>query len=323
MLHRSAWCKTRCQPCWLVGAALAFCLRRDLALPATWVEGHRQSSRVQPRRPKIDVATQVWKHHRLAPSKARPKSRCKLMFAAGALLAGCMTRVRNTDPQIALSLGMGRTSTTGCKAAAGATASSFAADIPLGFVGVLRPGHTPTRQRRSLGMAAITPNPINWRSRTKKPAARNLRHGPRYQDGVPVVPVVPHFGKYALQAVEEAWMTSRQIEKIRRILVQSMERQGKVFIRLFPHHEISQRLAESRTGAGKGNLEYWVAAVKRDFILFELDGISEDVAYRAFRQASYSLPCKVRMLKRADRASMFELEAGSEHTVRQASPKPA
>merc|ERR1712056_112754 len=121
---------------------------------------------------------------------------------------------------------------------------------------------------------------------------------------------VPHFGKYALQAAEEAWMTSRQIEKIRRILVQCMERRGKVFIRAFPHQKITQRFAESREGAGQGKLEYWVAVVKRDLIILEIDGVSEDVAYDAFRQVSYSLPCKVRMLKKADRASMFELDAG-------------
>merc|ERR1711972_388442 len=164
-------------------------------------------------------------------------------------------------------------------------------------------------------MSAIMPESIAWRKKTRKPAAGNFQHAPPYEDGAPIRPAVPHFGKYALQAAEEAWMTSRQIEKIRRILVQSTERRGKVFIRVFPHQAISQRLAESRTGAGQGKLEYWVAAVKRDFVIFELDGVYEDVAYRAFRQASYSLPCKVRMLKRADRASMFELESGSGHTA--------
>lgn len=103
-------------------------------------------------------------------------------------------------------------------------------------------------------------------------------------------------------------MTSRQLERVRRILVQSMGRIGRVYIRVFPHQIITQRMAESRIGAGKGKFEYWVAAVKPLFILFELDGVSEDVAYNAFRQASYRLPCKVRILKKSDHPTMFELD---------------
>jgi len=175
--------------------------------------------------------------------------------------------------------------------------------------GMFRPGQSHAQQCRSVGMAALLPK-AKWSLRPHKASASKYYHAEKYKDGNPVKPVLPHFGKYALQAAEEAWMSSRQVEKIRRILVQSMERRGKVFIRVFPHQAITQRFAESRVGATQGNIEYWVAAVKKDFILFELDGVSEDVAYHAFREASYSLPLKVKMVKRADRPSMFELEAG-------------
>lgn len=117
----------------------------------------------------------------------------------------------------------------------------------------------------------------------------------------------PQFGKYALQALEEAWISNKQIENVRRAIVRTMERKGKMWIRIFPDSGITQRVAESRMGAGKGGLEYWVAAVRPHTILFEVDGVDEDIVRNAFRKASYRLPTKVRMVTKTDGPSRFEL----------------
>mmetsp|Transcript_6826 Transcript_6826/g.20086 ORF Transcript_6826/g.20086 Transcript_6826/m.20086 type:complete len:138 (+) Transcript_6826:132-545(+) len=120
------------------------------------------------------------------------------------------------------------------------------------------------------------------------------------------------FGRFALQAIEDAWVSSKQIENVRRALVTAMGRRGRVFIRIFPHQAINQRVAESRMGASKGFYEYWVAAVKPDFILFEVDGVTEEEAYLAFRQAAYKLPCKVKFMRKEDNPTMFELGPAEE-----------
>lgn len=117
----------------------------------------------------------------------------------------------------------------------------------------------------------------------------------------------PHFGKYALQATEEAWVTSKQIEGTRRTITRVCQRKGKLWIRAFPHNAICKRAMESRLGAGKGNIEYWVAAVRPNFILFELDGVPEETARYAFRKCIYQLPMRCRFIKKADGPSRFEL----------------
>ena len=97
-----------------------------------------------------------------------------------------------------------------------------------------------------------------------------------------------HFGDFGLQALEPGWVTARQIEAARRVMVRQMRRRGKVWIRVFPDKPITKRAAESRMGKGKGNVEFWVAVAKPGRVLFESGGgVPEDVAKEALRLAAY------------------------------------
>lgn len=95
------------------------------------------------------------------------------------------------------------------------------------------------------------------------------------------------FGDYGLMALEPAWVTARQIEAARRALVRVMKRRGKVWIRIFPDKPYTHRAAETRMGKGKGAVEYYVAVVKPGRMMFEVGGLSEEVAREALHQASY------------------------------------
>lgn len=104
------------------------------------------------------------------------------------------------------------------------------------------------------------------------------------------------FGKYGLKSLECRWITARQIEAARVALTRKIKRGGKVWIRIFPDKSITVKPAETRMGKGKGNPEYWVAVVKPGRILFELDGVPEELAQDAFKLASDKLPCKTRFV---------------------------
>src|SRR5690554_682755 len=106
------------------------------------------------------------------------------------------------------------------------------------------------------------------------------------------------FGDYGLQALEPAWITNRQIEAARVALTRHIKRGGKVWIRIFPDKPVTKKPAETRMGKGKGNPEYWVAVVKPGRIMFELEGVPEDVARRAFALASAKLPVKTQFVLR-------------------------
>ena len=106
------------------------------------------------------------------------------------------------------------------------------------------------------------------------------------------------FGDYALQALEPAWITSRQIEAARRAVVRYIKRGGKFWIRIFPDKPITQKAAETRMGSGKGNVEFYAAVVKPGRIMFELSGVPEDVAKEAMRLASHKLPIKTQFVVR-------------------------
>lgn len=108
------------------------------------------------------------------------------------------------------------------------------------------------------------------------------------------------FGDYALQALEPCWMTSRQIEAARRAVMRYVRRGGKFWIRVFPDKPVTQRAAETRMGKGKGNVEYYAAVIKPGRILFELSGVSEDVAREALRLASHKLPTKTQFVVREE-----------------------
>ena len=106
------------------------------------------------------------------------------------------------------------------------------------------------------------------------------------------------FGEYGLKALEPGWVTNRQIEAARVALTRSLKRGGKVWIRVFPDKPVTKKPAETRMGKGKGNPEYWVAVVKPGRILYEMEGLAEDVAREAFRLAGNKLPIRTKMVKR-------------------------
>ena len=108
------------------------------------------------------------------------------------------------------------------------------------------------------------------------------------------------FGDYGLQALEPAWVSSRQIEAARRAITNYLKRGGKVWIRIFPDKPITKKPAETRMGKGKGNPEGWVAVVKPGRVLFEIEGISEDLAKKALGLAAAKLPVKTRFVTREE-----------------------
>ncbi|MAF47114.1 MAG: 50S ribosomal protein L16 [Rhodospirillales bacterium] len=107
-----------------------------------------------------------------------------------------------------------------------------------------------------------------------------------------------NFGSYGLKAVSPARVTARQIEAARRAMTRHMRRTGRVWIRIFPDVPVSQKPAEVRQGKGKGNPEFWVCRVKPGRVMFEVDGVSSDVAERAFELAAAKLPIKTRFVTR-------------------------
>ena len=106
------------------------------------------------------------------------------------------------------------------------------------------------------------------------------------------------FGEYGLQATQPAWISNRQIEAARVAMTRHIKRGGKVWIRIFPDKPITSKPAETRMGKGKGNPEGWVAVVKPGRVMFELEGVPEDVARRAMQLASAKLPIKTRFIVR-------------------------
>jgi len=106
------------------------------------------------------------------------------------------------------------------------------------------------------------------------------------------------FGEYGLQALEPTWITNRQIESARVAITRHIKRGGKVWIRIFPDKPITSKPAETRMGKGKGNPEGWVAVVRPGRIMFELEGVSEDMAQRAMELGAAKLPIKCRFVVR-------------------------
>ena len=106
------------------------------------------------------------------------------------------------------------------------------------------------------------------------------------------------YGEFGLQALEPAWITSNQIEAARIAMTRYIKRGGKVWIKIFPDKPITAKPAETRMGSGKGSPEYWVAVVKPGRIMFEMDGVAEDVAREAMRLASHKLPIKCKFVKK-------------------------
>ena len=108
------------------------------------------------------------------------------------------------------------------------------------------------------------------------------------------------YGEFGLVALEPAWITSNQIEAARIAMTRHTKRGGQVWINIFPDKPITEKPAETRMGSGKGSPEYWVAVVKPGRVMFEIAGVSEEVAREALRLASHKLPIKTKIVKRAD-----------------------
>lgn len=106
------------------------------------------------------------------------------------------------------------------------------------------------------------------------------------------------FGEYGLQATTSHWITNRQIEAARIAMTRYMKRGGKVWIKIFPDKPVTATPAETRMGKGKGNLEYWVAVVKPGRVMFEISGVSEEIAKEALRLAVHKLPIKCKIVSR-------------------------
>ncbi|TVP88547.1 MAG: 50S ribosomal protein L16 [Thioalkalivibrio sp.] len=106
------------------------------------------------------------------------------------------------------------------------------------------------------------------------------------------------FGEYGLQAVDRGRITARQIEAARRAMVRHIKRGGKIWIRVFPDVPVSKKPLEVRMGKGKGNVEYWVCKVQPGRVLYEMEGVNEDVAREAFRLAAAKLPIKTTFARR-------------------------
>ncbi len=104
------------------------------------------------------------------------------------------------------------------------------------------------------------------------------------------------FGEYGLQATEAAWITDRQIEATRRVIVRYLRRGGKMWIRIFPDHPVTKKPAETRMGSGKGAPDHWAAVVRPGRILFEVGGIKESLAREALHLATYKLPIGSRIV---------------------------
>ena len=116
------------------------------------------------------------------------------------------------------------------------------------------------------------------------------------------------YGDFGLVALEPAWITANQIEAARIAMTRYIKRGGKVWIKIFPDKPVTKTPAETRMGKGKGALEYWVAVVKPGRVMFEISGVSEEIAKEALRLATHKLPVKCKVVSRAD----LEGGAGSE-----------
>lgn len=135
----------------------------------------------------------------------------------------------------------------------------------------------------------LSPKRIKYRKRQKGRVKGVAGRGHRVQ-----------FGDFGLKSLEPSWITSRQIEAARIALNRYMKREGKVWIRIFPDKPITKKPAEVRMGKGKGSPEYWVAVIKPGTIIFEVDGVSEEIAKEAMRLAGQKLPVTTKFVVRPD-----------------------
>ena len=136
----------------------------------------------------------------------------------------------------------------------------------------------------------LSPKRVKHRKHHRGRMRGNARGGVRVQ-----------FGDYGLKALERGWISNRQIEAARIAMTRKIKRGGKVWINIYPDKPVTQQPAETRMGSGKGNPEGWVAVVKPGRVMFELAGVSEDLAREAMRLAGHKLPVKTKFVEREDR----------------------
>ncbi|NDJ34493.1 MAG: 50S ribosomal protein L16 [Chloroflexi bacterium] len=115
------------------------------------------------------------------------------------------------------------------------------------------------------------------------------------------------FGEIGLMSLEPAWISSRQIEAVRRTITRYLKRRGKVYIRIFPDKPVTQKPAETRMGKGKGSVDRWVAVVKPGRVMFEIAGVDSETAREALRRASYKLPVRSKIVYKTDPISGIEV----------------
>jgi len=132
----------------------------------------------------------------------------------------------------------------------------------------------------------------------RKVKHRKWHKGRRRSKGVTKGGAELAFGAFGLKAEETKWISSRQIEAARRCMTRYIQRGGKIWIRIFPDKPVTQKAAEMGMGQGKGSVDHYVVAVKAGRILFEMDGVTEDIAREAMRRSSHKLPIKTRFVQR-------------------------
>lgn len=136
---------------------------------------------------------------------------------------------------------------------------------------------------------ALQPKKVKWRKQHRL-----------FPEGVATKGNTVAFGEFGLQATTSSWISNKQIEAARIAMTRHMKRQGKVWIRIFPHFARTKKPLEVRMGKGKGSPEQWVAVVKEQVIMFEVAGVREEVAREALRLASHKLSVKTRIIKNED-----------------------
>lgn len=135
----------------------------------------------------------------------------------------------------------------------------------------------------------LMPKRVKWRKQQRGNMRGNAKGGTQVTSG-----------EFGLQALEPAWITSRQIEAARVAMTRYIKRGGKVWINIFPDKPVTQKPAETRMGSGKGNPEFWVAVVRPGRVMFELAGVPEDLAREAMRLAGHKLPVKTKFVRREE-----------------------
>ena len=133
----------------------------------------------------------------------------------------------------------------------------------------------------------LSPKRTKFRKSHKGHLAGNAKGGTRVS-----------FGDYGMQVLEPGWVTARQIEAARVAISRQVKKLGKIYVRIFPDHPFTKKPAETRMGTGKGGVEGWVAVVRPGRVIFEVEGVSEEIARTAFTRAHHKLPIKTHMISR-------------------------